>query len=652
MNLPSILLIAFTLVQAAAAPASHPPLQAPRPPASRPLPTEALHFVDATAGDDAQAGTERSPWKTLPHALTQVAPGDTLVLRAGTFFESVYCAVAGTAEQPITIRAYPGERVIIGGGLPEFQRDPVSCWEPLGDGEYRSTRPYRNLRDVLGAFADSNIGLQTYWHHEDLVATNEFWIHHKDSGAIDPVYCGPGLWYDKQSGRIHCRLAPTHIANDQVRNYRGETDPRKLPLVIAPFASTPLRIDQAMHVRFQDLVFRGGGFNTIDLNFGVDVTFDNLTLFCATYGLRARATGPLRIVDSGFHGGIPPWGFRNENSLRTYTPRAYDPFIPVPGKASRNIARLNTHALLVTEGAYEFDVFYFPQNHNWEISHCEFSDGHDGVYLSGHGIRFHHNHVHTIQDDAIYLSSPAHWATGDIRIHQNLITRSLMAFGCHSRGGPSGTIHIYRNIADLRQGVNLGRPTPANRAGRVGNYHIFLVHGRRLLGIESMNFYHNTFISPASPDAMAHRLLTATSPDTTRRVFNNAFVYLNRYGWLRNYKGVDNDVRTDGNLHWCTDPEVDPPDRFLAQLRESPYAAANAPGWAANSIVADPQFQRYAPIEQADLRLREDSPAAGAGIVLPAEWEDPFRPENGAKPDIGALPLGAEPFTTGRRMVQ
>ena len=29
-----------------------------------------------------------------------------------------------------------------------------------------------------------------------------------------------------------------------------------------------------------------------------------------------------------------------------------------------------------------------------------------------------------------------------------------MAFGCHSRGGPRGNIYIYRNIADMRAGVN------------------------------------------------------------------------------------------------------------------------------------------------------------------------------------------------------
>src|SRR4029079_7093076 len=137
--------------------------------------------------------------------------------------------------------------------------------EPVTDGvqgEYRSTKTYKNIRDVVGLFGDSNIGLQTYWYRMDLQADNEMWINNPEK-FIDPMYCGPGLWYDKPTGRIHVRLAHTKLEVLGDKNYRGETDPRKLPLVIAPFNSVPLRVDQAMHVRFQDLVVRGGGFNAV-----------------------------------------------------------------------------------------------------------------------------------------------------------------------------------------------------------------------------------------------------------------------------------------------------------------------------------------------------------------------------------------------------
>ena len=656
-NINVFLLLTF-LLGVVAGPAeaqstSHPPLHRIPAPSKRPLPADNVLYVDGSNGNDVNDGSQETPWKTISYALKKLKAGETLAIRDGIYFENLYCAVAGTPDEPITIRAYPGERVIVDGGMQEFQDDPASCWEPLKNGEYRSTRAYRNIRDVLGSFADSNIGLQTYWHQRDLLAENEMWILNKETREVDSVYCGPGLWYDKQTGRIHCRLAHTHIDNERVPNYRGETDPRKLPLVIARYKSLPLHVDQAKHVRFQDLVVRGGGFDTIELNMGIDVEFDNVTVYCATYGVRARATGPLKVTNSGFHGGIPPWAFRDENSLYTQSHRHYPPFIPQPDTRARNIARLNTHALLVTEGTYEFEVFAYPRNHDWEIARCTFTDGHDGVYLSGSEIRFHHNHVHAIQDDAIYLSSPSRYATDGVYIYQNLITKSLMAFGCHSRGGPTGNIYIYRNIADLREGVNISRPRPDLPHGRLGNYHIFLVHGRKLLGIESMYYYHNTFISPASPDAFAHRLLTATSPETKRRVFNNIFVYLNRYGFLRQYKGVENDVQADGNLHWCADPSVSPPKQYLENKRTSEFSEANKSsypdGWCRHDRVADPKLLRFEPIGEADWRIARDSPAVGSGVPLPADWEDPLRPENKSKPDIGALPHGSKPFVVGRQ---
>lgn len=601
------------------------------------------YFVDAEQGHDENAGSQDAPWKTINHALRKLNAGDTLYLRAGTYFENVYCAVAGTKNKPITIRAYPDERVVIDGGIPEFQNDPANAWKPLEDGEFISTRSYKNIRDVVGLFGDSNVGLQTYWHAEDLRATNELWHRDRETRDVKPVYCGPGIWYDKQTGRIHVRLAHTHIDNEQVANYRGETDPRRLPLVIAKFGSVPLLVDQAMHVRFQDLVIRGGGFNTVVMNFGVDVELDNVTIYCGTYGLRARSTGPFRMVNSALHGMIPPWAFRTENGLQTYTARFYDPFVKEPGTKTRNVARLPTHAVLVTEGSYEFEVFYYPHNHDWEIANCEFTDGHDGLYLSGHNIRFHHNWVDNFHDDAIYLSSPSPYFSDDIHIYQNLISRSLMAFGTHSRGGPDGNIYIYRNVADLRQGINAGRPTADNPQGTLDSYHIFIMHGRRKLGVESMFFYQNTFISPANSSGFAMRTLANSLPGTTRRSLNNIFVYLNHFGRFRPLnRSADADIQCDGNLHWCADPQSKPSANYLDRTRQS--------GLSANSIVAEPRFAAFDrdPRVANDYRLQQSSPAIGKGIPLPKELRDPLRPTDDSRPDIGALPQSSKPFSVGR----
>jgi hypothetical protein len=616
--------------------------------------------VDATRGDDKNAGTEAAPWRTIGHALPKLQAGDTLYLRGGVFHENVYCAVAGLKDAPITIRSYPGEQAVLDGGLREFLEAPADAWVPEpkgGPGEFRSARPHKNIRDVIGLFGDSLIGLQTYWHAADLRAGNELWVDDPDKKQmVLPVYCGPGLWYDKQTGYIHVRLAHTHTKNPQVADYRGETDPRKLPLIISAFNSVPLFVDQAMHVRFQDLVIRGGGLNTVVLQFGVDLEFDNVTVFGGTYCLRCRSTGPLRMVNSALHGMIPPWAWRSENGLYTYTPREYDPFVPPDPKANvRNIARLPTHAVLVTEGSYEFEVFYYPHNHDWDIAHCEFTDGHDGVYLSGSNIRFHHNWVDNMQDDGIYLSSPTPYYSDQIRVYQNLITRVLSALSCHSYGGPGGNTFVYRNIVDLRQGVHFDRPSPKKPEGDIAAFHIFLTHGSDLLGIESLHFYQNTFISPAHSDGYAMRTWVSTSSRTTRRVFNNLFVYLNGYRGPDAARAPEHDIQIDGNLHWCPLPGAKPAADYLEKVRQCPASQKNkakySPGWEANSFVADPRFAAFNPsaAAKADYRLEKDSPAIGKGIVLPKDYEDPLRPPGNSRPDIGALPLGTEPPRFGRQ---
>lgn len=49
----------------------------------------------------------------LTKALKNVKPGETILLKAGTYEGHFYCNVSGTAEAPITIAAYPDENAIL-----------------------------------------------------------------------------------------------------------------------------------------------------------------------------------------------------------------------------------------------------------------------------------------------------------------------------------------------------------------------------------------------------------------------------------------------------------------------------------------------------------------------------------------------------------
>ena len=69
----------------------------------------------ATTGSDTAAGTEAAPLKTLPEAITRVKPGGTIIMRAGTYQGAVVNAGYGTATQWVTLKAAPGEQVILQG---------------------------------------------------------------------------------------------------------------------------------------------------------------------------------------------------------------------------------------------------------------------------------------------------------------------------------------------------------------------------------------------------------------------------------------------------------------------------------------------------------------------------------------------------------
>jgi len=66
-----------------------------------------LH-VDVQFGSDTGDGSSGAPWHSIQHGVSHLEPGDTLVLHPGVYAESVVVAVAGTADQPIAIRAEPG----------------------------------------------------------------------------------------------------------------------------------------------------------------------------------------------------------------------------------------------------------------------------------------------------------------------------------------------------------------------------------------------------------------------------------------------------------------------------------------------------------------------------------------------------------------
>jgi hypothetical protein len=642
-----ISVVAGSLLTPSATPAaevlSHPPLRQTPAPAQRPLVKGPTYFADTARGDDAAAGTQEKPWKTIAHAVKQLKAGDTLCLRGGVYYERVYLALAGESGKPITIRSYPGEQAVIDGSFAEFTQKPATAWQPLeggAPGEFVSAQRYANLRDVVGSFGDSLIGLQTYYYAKDLQSQGELidWENWDKPQETDlkPLYCGPGLWLDRQRGRIHCRLAHTRLPAP-IDNYAGETDPRKLPLIVASFDAVPLTLDACEHLRLQDLVIRGAGYTSIEVRNCKHLEIDGATVWCGTYGLRLSSTEGFKLLNSRLYGSLAPWTFRNDASKRDY-----------PGRPHRNISRLNTHALIEIDSGRESSVFAFPQNDNWEIAGCQFTDAHDGLYLGAINCRFHDNLIENLQDDGIYLS-PMYLrhrleATDPkIQIDSNTFRQLLtpLAFG-GDRPETADTVFICRNVFDLRHPVRTGRPSTKDPIPRFSTGKPMGDHGSPPWS--AMNIYHNTFIMAEPARDAAMNALGSTRSGNPRKTFNNLFIHLARLPAF--VPAVpEHSVISDGNWYWSPKADEKQAAALLDKFFKSPAFEQSKqvypPGCEANSRCADPKL-RQPPDDlskTADFALAEGSPAIDAGVPIPADWPDPERGEDAGKPDIGAYPL-------------
>lgn len=612
--------------------------------ASRPLPvasnrpaaTGPAKFVDPAHGSDRDDGSKQQPWRTLQHAVTQLRAGDTLYLRGGTYFEHATVKLAGTSTAPITIRAMPGELVVVDGGPREFVERPASAWEPVGrKDEFRSTATYVLSKDtadardvwVVGHFIDSMIPLHGYKYDADFRATNEYWnVENTTPGS--GIYVGPGVWYDRATQRVHIRLGHTTLKSQGTANYRGPTDPRKVALSIG-IDRTPLAITGSRHLRIQDLVVRGSAKRSLEITDSTGIELDGVTIYGGSPAVFVKSTTAFRFVKSTVRGLSAPWSSRASMKYRGNSPYLFI--------ASNKL----------------------PQNTDWEIANSDFTDSHDGLVIDNiKGLKFHHNWLDNFNDDAIYLTLPPRDAVPeDIRIYENRITRAYTALAFAEgkvRGNTIGTgVYVYRNLFDLRDGtygwIAKDAATDAKPlallAGRVCGD-----HGTPTW--EPLFVYHNTVITAANTWRNYYGALLGVMGTTgsKRRVFNNMFVQLEGDPGM-SFQGTKptDDLQVDGNLLWSVANGPQFRGDFFAKHRASGVFETSkdqyAPGWAANDIYADPRFTDLA---SGDVRIAKQSAAIDAGIALPASWPDSLRSVDRGKPDLGALPLGAPMLRTGR----
>lgn len=639
---------------------SHPPMR-PLPEASkRPFEKGTTHFVDAVKGDDKNQGSEAKPWKTIQRGVQHLKPGETLYLRGGVYYEKVHLTCSGTADAPIVIASYPGELAVMDGGLREFFEFPQMSWEPFqggAEGEFVSTKVYANVdaRKIpqqflpaawepmwgiederplaLGHFGDSMVPLHGYRTVADLRSTNELSVGDRKAARAAGVYCGPGLWFNRDTGRIHIRLAHHRLPGLGDRAYRGETDPHKLKLVIAVgFGDAVLRVNGVRHVHIHGIVLRGAtGSPMIEVYGSENIHFDHLTVFGGFPGLLVNASKDIRMTHCAFRGLAAPWSGR-------YHMKYF-------GTASYQIVFQNSQ----------------PLNENIELAFCEFTDDHDFAFLRYvKNLQFHHNFVDNFNDDGLECGPKLR--SHSMFIFQNRIGACLGVFQQHEIDkdeAPAGHdakagVYIFRNVFDGRAGVYYHLPAKADPTGEFlrSEGHFLSDHGGPVFPV--MRVYHNTMLrrTPVFRDYFLFGLGATGLKNTERDVFNNIFVQAERVPGVMILGKEAGNLREGGNLLWGikNGPELtgDPFAKFRVSALFAGSRKRYEPGWTTQDRVTNPRFVKLSGDEvMSDVRLQSDSPAINAGQPVPRDWPDPLRDADKGAPDIGALPYGALAWGVG-----
>ncbi len=639
-----------------AATAFGPPRPLPQPLAEEPL-AERSRFVDALRGNDHNDGTFEHPWKSVQYAVDHLEPGEVLYLRGGVYYERVHLRRSGLPQQPIVIRSYPGELAILDGGVREFYEDPSASWEPVADGahgEFVSTHSYlnRDTRRVprhflpgarepflghegerplaFGFLADSMIPLHGYRRLRDLRADNEVF-----SGKSEekPLYCGPGLWFNRQTGRIHIRLVPTRLPGLDQISYRGPTDPRQARLAISVgFGDEVLRLNGVSHITIRGIVFRGAtGSPLIQIYGCVGIELDHITAYGGFPALLLDASRDVRIQHSAFRGNAAPWSSRAH--MKYY------------GTPSYQIILYNSQ----------------PLNENIEISWCEFTDDHDFAFLRFvRNLHFHHNYVDNFNDDGLECGPKLRNHT--IYIYQNYIGRSLIPFSQHeivpdespADHDPDSGVYIFRNLIDLRWGVYVA-PHESDPSGHFLHQegHVASDHGSPIWPV--LRFYHNTVIrrGPTFRNYFLFGLAAQGLRSTERDVFNNIFLQTESpMQVVMPAFAHPVHLREGGNVLWSLAADqtasVHPLDVFRRSMQFGESQKLYPPGWTSLDRWADPRLVDPSPMDTLpDMRLGPHSAAVDAGVPIPGSWPDPLRAADTGNPDSGAIPAGLDGWAVG-----
>lgn len=409
-----------------------------------------VYYIDPNTGDNSNAGTKDSPWKTVTAKVNTLTAGDILILRGGIYYERFTITVAGAPSKPIRIANYPGETPILDGGseLKAFRSAPNTLWTMFGTSTetYISVNTYpTGVGSVYGYLGPENGGYQlnAYDRLNDLSASNQNETANENTGT----YCGPGVWYDSGSDKIYCRLDRSGIQGAMGLNYPTSEDPRQTPLylfgdgAVVTFGSTTSYIDfEGIEVRYQK--------NALRFNINSDhINVRNCTIRggrtpCYLDGDGGEVSYIL-FENCAFVSAIPPWiSWTDVKSKRS---------------DQSQIAGNYQGAAIDIQGS----------SNNIEVAYCVFENVFDGVNPidTAYNIHVHHNSFTGIRDDCMQIGTAAY----NINVHNNKMVGVSKACSTDNSGNAAaanrGKVYIHHNIIDCSNKFRGGRASANDGVG-------------------------------------------------------------------------------------------------------------------------------------------------------------------------------------------
>jgi hypothetical protein len=577
-------------------------------------------FYVATDGNNASAGTQAQPWRTLTYAIGRLVAGDTLVVRGGSYLESsVRIAIAGTAGAPITIRNHPGEVPIVDADYAQFRTVGNTDWEVVDSGKsiWRSTASFAGGGQLYGYFGADNgsYRLVPYETYADLAATGE---NYSESA---PYYCGPGVFWNTADQRIYVRTQRSTYQARFSLQVPQNLDPRATPMTIGPSRTVLNVTSAARYVVLSGLTLQGGE-RIGDLPNGCHhLTFRNCAMRIGRYGFVVRDGFHDMLLDGvTMRGYFPPWIARSDIKANTNPAHLMqDAAFEING-ATDAIEIANSRFLGMFDA---IDTYGTPTN--MRVHHCEFATIRDDVFeiaTAGYEIRFDHNYCHQVTQGVSWNGS----------------TAPTLAM--------AGRKYVHHNVIDTSQEQLYGRADPfalseAKWLGPTGNGMasgpIFSLHETGgLNGPDPWKVYRNTFVSGADVDNEGLGvcyMFPGSNPAYPHEVFDNIFVQKGNQWILRRGRVADGSQCFDGNLYFRShaNPTTSLLEGFTSGSTTRSFTSLYgfvtsslwlqsrtfySPGWELAGVEGDPQLD-------SNYRPAATGPAASGALDLASKgWPD------------------------------